>query len=73
LLVVPVAGRRLRLQPGPSVNASVCDNPGLEELRNTIPAARALPLLQWLATEAAGAVEIDNLPGASLHIEVDAR
>jgi hypothetical protein len=46
---------------------------GLEALRNAIPAARGLPLLQRLATGEAGAVAIDYLDGLSLAVDVQPR
>jgi hypothetical protein len=45
-------------------------NPDLEALRASIPAARALPLLQRLATGRAGVVNIDYLDGRSLAVDV---
>jgi hypothetical protein len=45
-------------------------NPDLEALRASIPAARALPLLQRLAAGWAGVVNIDYLDGRSLAVEV---
>jgi hypothetical protein len=45
-------------------------NPDLEALRASIPAARALPLLQRLAAGRAGVVNIDYLDGRSLAVEV---
>lgn len=44
----------------------------LESLRQRIPAARSLPLLQLLAQERSGAVVIDYLDGLHLAIEVQA-
>jgi Beta-ketoacyl synthase, N-terminal domain len=45
-------------------------NPDLEALRSSIPAARALPLLQQLAAGRAGVVNIDYLDGRSLAVDV---
>ena len=42
----------------------------LEELRRTIPAARALPLLECLARGTAGTVVLEYLPHARLSVEV---
>lgn len=49
-----------------------CTDATLESLRQSIPAARALPLLQMLARGEAGRVVIDYLEGLSLTIEVGA-
>lgn len=43
---------------------------GLESLRCGNPAARALPLLQLLATQTAGTVHLPYLPGLSLKVDV---
>jgi len=45
-------------------------NADLEALRASIPAARALPLLQKLAQRKAGVVNIEYLDGRSLSVEV---
>ena len=45
-------------------------NADLEALRASIPAARALPLLQQLAQRKAGVVNIEYLDGRSLAVEV---
>jgi len=45
-------------------------NADLEALRASIPAARALPLLQQLAQREAGVVNIEYLDGRSLAVEV---
>ena len=45
-------------------------NADLEALRASIPAARALPLLQQLAKRKAGVVNIEYLDGRSLAVEV---
>jgi hypothetical protein len=57
----------LRLDDAP---ADRMDNAELEALRASIPAARALPLLQRLAAGSAGVVNIDYLDGRSLAVEV---
>ena len=57
----------LRLDDAP---ADRMDNAELEALRASIPAARALPLLQRLAAGGAGVVNIDYLDGRSLAVEV---
>jgi hypothetical protein len=47
-------------------------DPGLEALRATIPAARALPLLQALARGTSGRVVLDYLPERRLQLELAA-
>lgn len=72
LLVVPEGGRGLRIELVQDTAASVCMHAGLEQIRGTIPAARALPLLQALSMLQPASVVLDNLPGNSLRIEVGA-
>lgn len=50
--------------------ADTLDHPQLEALRRTIPAARALPLLQALALRTAGMLRLDYLPGQALVVDV---
>ena len=49
---------------------SALHEPGLEQLRQTIPAARALPLLQVLARGNAGVVGLEYVAGNALQIRV---
>jgi hypothetical protein len=61
LLVPPTAPARWRLSvalAGAAAPAG-CDGAGLERLRQAIPAARALPLLQALACERSAAMVIE--------------
>jgi hypothetical protein len=58
----------------------VCDGAAFETLRQQIPTARALPLLQAMARAAAGGADdtarrvvLPAQPGMSLTIEVQAR
>ena len=60
-------GLTLKLGDAPADRMSNAD---LEALRASIPAARALPLLQQLAAGKAGAVNIDYLDGRSLAVDV---
>jgi hypothetical protein len=60
-------GLTLKLGDAPADRMS---NPDLEALRASIPAARALPLLQRLAAGRAGVVNIDYLDGRSLAVDV---
>ena len=46
-------------------------NTDLEALRTSIPAARALPLLQQLAAQKTGVINIEYLDGRSLAVEVE--
>lgn len=69
----PGAGRRLRLAVTQRADPTPCDDAGLEQLRRSIPAARALPLLQALARDAAATLSIEGLPGLALQVEVAAR
>lgn len=71
LLLVPQGGRRLQLALAGDAAATPCDHPGLEPLRQAIPAARALPLLQALARPGTAALVIDGLPGCALAVTVD--
>ena len=72
LLIAPHGGRRLRLTLTPEMSATFCAHEGLEEVRRTIPAARALPLLQALAGTAPATLVLAGLPGMAMHIEVGA-
>jgi hypothetical protein len=51
--------------------ASRMSDPGLERLRETIPAARSLPLLAQLAARAAARVTLDYLPPHALAVDLD--
>lgn len=66
------AGRQLRLEVLGDAAATPCSDAGLEELRRTIPAARALPLLQALARGDAAALVLEGLPGMALRLQLDA-
>lgn len=72
VIAPPGGGRGLSLAVTGEAPATPCAGGGLEELRQTIPAARALPLLQALAGDAAAAVVLGGLPGMALQIEVAA-
>ena len=50
--------------------ANRLDNAALEFVRQTIPAARALPLLQAIAAKQAAALVLDYLDGSQLALEV---
>ncbi|MDE2148078.1 MAG: beta-ketoacyl synthase chain length factor, partial [Burkholderiales bacterium] len=75
LLLAPAGpGRRLRLRldsQAASADGTPCAD-ALESLRRTIPAARALPLLQALARDAAATVRLEVAPGLALQLGVDA-
>ena len=53
-----------------SVNGQSLPDPALEQLRTSIPAMRALPLLQQLASGQAGRVLLPSLPGQWLQADV---
>ncbi|MDP2369851.1 beta-ketoacyl synthase chain length factor [Rhodoferax sp.] len=59
----------LSIEPSSAV-ATPMDDPALEDLRQRIPAARSLPLLQRLARGGTGSVVIDYLGAPNLAIEV---
>lgn len=61
----PRLAMRLSAEP-----ATPMDDPSLEALRRSIPAARALPLLRLLARGESGRVAIEYLEGRSLTVEV---
>ena len=50
--------------------AQAAADAGLEELRRTIPAARAIPLLELLAREASGHATLAYLDGLNLRVEL---
>jgi hypothetical protein len=47
-----------------------CGDPGLEDLRRHVPAARSLPLLQALAAGRGGSVLLDYQAGLRLHVRL---
>ena len=50
--------------------ASALDNPALEQLRNSIPAARCLPLLRSVAIQGEGEIVLGYLQGVQLAVHV---
>ena len=71
-VLAPVAGsahRRLRVEPADDAITS-CAHQGLEELRRTLPMARALPLLARLAAPRGGRVVVEAADDWRLGIEV---
>lgn len=56
--------------PGTVTNQSVMDDPGLETLRQTNPAARALPLLRALVTKQAQTIFLESGPRQTLVVRV---
>ena len=72
MVLVPQGGRRLAISLAGDAVATPCADAALELLRGQIPAARALPLLQALAGEAAAPVVVEGLPGAALAVELSA-
>lgn len=63
-------GTRLSLTLQAETAATPCSQAGLEAVRSSIPAARALPLLQALAVGAPAVVLIEGMPGMSLRLEL---
>ena len=70
LIGPPGAGRRLLLSVAGDVMPSVCSHAGLEALRQGIPAARALPVLQALAQPGESSVVIDGAGQPSLRVQL---
>ncbi|MEN9626896.1 MAG: hypothetical protein RJA10_122 [Pseudomonadota bacterium] len=70
MVLVPQGGRRLALSLAGDAAATPCADAALEQLRGQIPAARALPLLQLLAGEAAASMVLEGLPGAALAVQL---
>jgi len=60
----------LALVSVPATAPSTCGHPALDEVRRTIPAARALPLLQALARGEPAQLSVEDLAGLSLHLGV---
>ena len=63
-------GTRLSLTLEAETAATPCSHAGLEAVRSSIPAARALPLLQALASGAPAVVHIEGMPGMALRLEL---
>jgi hypothetical protein len=59
---------RIALQLGAPQTATACEDAALDAVRQTIPAARALPLLQAIARERPARVILEGLPGQSLEL-----
>lgn len=68
LLLGPGNGLSLSLQG--ETAPTTCGHAGLEAIRSSIPAARALPLLQALANGLPAVVDIEGMPGMSLRVEL---
>jgi hypothetical protein len=66
------AGLRLRIDVSPAAEPTRCDDDELDAVRQGIPAARALPLLQALATRQRSDIVIEGLPGMALRVGVQA-
>jgi hypothetical protein len=66
------SGAQLLLSLQNHGSADTLSDPGLEALRQSNPAARALPLLRLLATGASGSVLLDCGGGKMLRVEVTA-
>lgn len=66
------AGTTLGLSLVPEATPTACGHEGLDQLRQGVPAARALPLLQALARGGASELVVEGLPGLSLALTVTA-
>jgi hypothetical protein len=73
LLLAPSGGRALQLRLGGPAPESICTHAGLEAMRRSIPAARALPLLLALARDGASEVCIEVQGGPALHLGLAAQ
>ena len=73
LIAPPGLGRALSIRITPEASATPCTDAGLEDLRRTIPAARALPLLLALAGDAAASLILEGLPGMALQVDLASR
>jgi hypothetical protein len=73
LLLTPTRSKHslalITATPGIGPGDTLAD-PGLEALRTAIPALRALPLLQRLATGEGGAARLDYLPPMQLAVDI---
>jgi len=73
VLAPPAAvGRLLRLDVLGDAAVTACTDAALDEIRRTIPAARALPLLQALARSDADSIVLEGPPGMALRLHVGA-
>jgi Beta-ketoacyl synthase, N-terminal domain len=74
LLLLPVhtTGRTLTLSLTSEISESICAHAGLDVVRQSIPAARVLPLLQALAAPPAAQRVMAGLPGMALRLDVAA-
>ena len=66
----PGTGRQITVQTGAAAVPAACTHAGLEALRQGIPAARALPLLQALAGGGAAQSVLEGPPGLALLVHV---
>jgi hypothetical protein len=70
--IASAAGQRLRIDVLVQAEPTRCDSQALEALRQGIPAARALPLLQALAQAGQRDVVIEGLPDMALWVRLQA-
>lgn len=66
------SGPQLGLQLVPETAPTACGHEGLDQIRQGVPAARALPLLQALARGGDSTLVVEGLPGLSLALTVSA-
>ena len=67
---VAASSPRLSFAAVPETASSTCNDVPLDDVRRTIPAARALPLLQALACGQQAVLLLEALAGMSLHLRV---
>jgi hypothetical protein len=74
LLLMPQAatGRAMSLTLTSEMIESTCAHVGLDAVRQDIPAARALPLIQALAAPVAARLVLAGLPGMALQLDIAA-
>lgn len=68
VLAPPAGGARLTIDILGETAPSACSDGALDALRRTIPAGRALPLLEALAARRSGRIVIESLPGMALQV-----
>ena len=73
LLLSPSGGRSIRLELTSETGSTPCVHPGLEQVRLTIPAARALPLLVALAGDTAVSLLLEGHSDEGLRVQVATR
>ena len=71
MLIAPASGRDgFSIRPAAEARATPMAHAGRETLRQGVPAARALPLLQALARSEPASLVLDGVPGLSVTVDV---